>query len=360
MAALTMFVNITESNAESYAQSTLLNRLVTQEFPEEELIIENATSVADEIALKKQVKYTSVGYIGVQPKSQGELSEADLYSGQNVAIARAGSAVVKSEIATTRLEQDTRTEPISYVVEDGDTVTSIAKKFDISINTILWENNLSAYSIIRPGKELVILPTTGINHSVKSGDTIASLARTYQVEPESILEANNILNENDIRANQIVFIPEGLKPAPAPAPRITPTKPVVPKQTFADAPQGGDYIWPTNSYRITQYFTYAHFGVDVGNKTGEPIYASADGVVELASQGKWNGGYGNQIVIDHGNGFKTRYGHASYLLVETGEEVTQGQVIAAIGSTGRSTGPHLHFEVMYNGRRENPFNYLSR
>ena len=359
MAALTMFINITETNAESYVEGTLLNRLVAKDFPQEELIIENAEAIETEAPIKKQVKYTSNGYIGVQPKAQAELTEADILEGQNIALARAGSAILKQEVATTQLDQGIRTEPITYIVEPGDTVTSIAKKFDISINTILWENNLSAYSIIRPGKELAILPATGLNHTVKKGDTIASLSKTYQVEPDAILEANRILNENDIREDQIVFIPEGLKPRPTPAPRIVPTTPA-PARDFAAAPSGGDFIWPTNSYRITQYYTWRHFGLDVGNENGQPVYASADGIVESSSQGRWNGGYGNQVVINHENGFKTRYAHNSYNIVSAGDHVTQGQVIAAIGSTGRSSGPHTHFEIIFNGRRVNPFNYLSR
>jgi murein DD-endopeptidase MepM/ murein hydrolase activator NlpD len=358
MAAMTIFVNITETNAESYVEGTLLNKLVTQEFPEEELIIEGADSVATEVTIKKQVKYTGNGYISVQPKSQGEISEADFLDTQNISLARDGSAILTQEVATTKIDQNTRTDAELYIVESGDTVTSIAKKFDISISTILWENNLSAYSIIRPGKELVILPATGINHTVAKGDTIASLAKKYQVEPDAILESNRILNEDDIRVNQLVFIPEGLKPQPAPSPQVDRAQ--TPKQSFSAAPTGGDFIWPTNSYTITQYFTWRHFGIDIGNKSGQPVYASAEGVVELSSQGKWNGGYGNQVVINHGNGFKTRYAHNSYNLVSAGETVTQGQAIAAVGSTGRSSGPHSHFEIMYNGRRVNPFNYVSR
>lgn len=358
VAVMTMFINITETQAENYVEGTLLNKLITKEFPTEELIVENADIGTKSPSANIPIKYTSKGYVTTQPKSQGELTEAELLSDIQVALSSNGSAITKQEVATTGIDKGRRDDAIVYIVEPGDTVTSIAQKFDISINTILWENNLSAYSIIRPGKELSILPVTGINHIVKKGDSIAKIAENYQVEPDEILNENNILNESDIQIGQVVFVPEGLKPKPAPR-TIVRTAPTT-QQTFDDAPVGGDLIWPTNGYRITQYYTWRHFGLDVGNKNGQPIYAAADGKVIISSQGKWNGGYGNQIVVDHGNGIETRYAHTSYNIVSVGETVKQGQVIAAIGSTGRSSGPHIHFEIEINGRRVNPLNYLSR
>ena len=113
--------------------------------------------------------------------------------------------------------------------------------------------------------------------------------------------------------------------------------------------------WPTVGARITQYFSWRHVGVDIANKTGTPLYAADAGVVEFAG---WATGYGNSIVINHGGGKKTRYGHASKLFVKVGDEVEKGENIAAMGSTGWSTGPHLHFEVMINGAKYNPLNYI--
>jgi murein DD-endopeptidase MepM/ murein hydrolase activator NlpD len=116
-------------------------------------------------------------------------------------------------------------------------------------------------------------------------------------------------------------------------------------------------IWPTPGRRITQYYSWSHQGLDIGDKIGTPLYAADDGVVIIA-QGGWNGGYGNTILLDHGGGKRTRYGHASKLFVKVGDEVKKGETIAAMGSTGRSTGPHLHFEVLVNGTRYNPLNYI--
>ena len=113
--------------------------------------------------------------------------------------------------------------------------------------------------------------------------------------------------------------------------------------------------WPTVGHYITQYFSWRHYGVDIANKVGTPIYASDTGVVEYAGWGK---GYGNQIVIDHGGGKKTRCGHLSKFYCKVGDEVDKGEAIGAMGSTGWSTGSHLHFEVIINGRKVNPLNYV--
>jgi len=116
-------------------------------------------------------------------------------------------------------------------------------------------------------------------------------------------------------------------------------------------------LWPTVGHNITQYFSWHHTAVDIANHIGTPIYAAANGVV-LIAQGGWNGGYGNTILLDNGNNMRTRYGHASKLLVSPGEKVSKGQIIALMGSTGNSTGPHLHFEVVIGGVKYNPLNYV--
>lgn len=359
IALLTFFTSISEIQAENYIDKTLLTDLIKPEFSEEALITETADAnppTNGATKMQKPIKYSKTGYLETAKSSLVFLSEEEILQEQiSGALAQGGSAIIKQNIATTDIERRARIKEEIYIVQPGDTVTSIARQFDVSVNTILWENNLSAYSIIRPGKELTILPTTGLNHTVEKNDTITKLAKTYQVEPESILESNKLLDASEIKVGQRLFIAEGLKPKPARAIRY-----YQPSSGFVAAPRGGKYIWPTTNYHITQYFTWRHYGLDVGNKLGQPIYASADGEVTLSSQGRWNGGYGNQIIINHGNGVKTRYAHNSYNLVNVGQKVVQGQVIAAIGSTGRSSGPHVHFEIMINNRRVNPLNYLSR
>ena len=253
-----------------------------------------------------------------------------------------------------------RREIIYYAVENGDTVSTIARRFGLSINTVLWANNLSAFSLIRPGDSLTILPTSGLLYTVKSGDTISKIAAKYGIDGEKILSVNNI--GGGLKAGATIILPGAKKiSAPAAVARTTTQSGLSVIRDLIKAPAvkagAGKMIWPTVGYRITQYFSWRHTGVDIANKIGTPIYAADAGIVEIA-QGGYNGGYGNTIVINHGGGRKTRYGHASKLFVKVGDEVEKGENIAAMGSTGRSTGPHLHFEVLINGTRYNPLNYI--
>lgn len=256
-----------------------------------------------------------------------------------------------------------RTEIIDYVVQLGDTVSSIASRFGISVNTILWANNLGNYSLIHPGDTLSILPFSGLLYSVKSGDNLSKIANTYKIESGDIATHNNIAVDASLKIGQKLILPGATKII-----AVTPKTPAASSYTgvsvikdLVKAPatqaSGDDMVWPTEGKRITQYFSWAHNGLDIGNKTGTVIYAAEAGKIEIAATG-WNGGYGNTILINHGDGKKTRYGHLSVLYVKVGDSVEKGENIGTMGSTGRSTGPHLHFEVVVNGTRYNPLNYI--
>lgn len=254
---------------------------------------------------------------------------------------------------------NTRTTIIEYEVSAGETVSAIANKFGLGVNTVLWANNLTARSIIKQGMKLKIMPTDGIMHTVVRNETLGSIAKKYGVSTDKILEANE-LSGNTLKIGQELMVPGGKKIAVVTT--IT-TKTTTGKVTTVTKTNAAPVIrsdtslqWPTSGYRLTQYYSWRHTGVDIANKVGTPLYAAEDGVVE---QSGWNGsGYGNMILIRHANGMKTRYGHASALYVKAGETVVRGQVIAAMGSTGRSTGSHLHFEVYVGGKRVNPLNYI--
>jgi murein DD-endopeptidase MepM/ murein hydrolase activator NlpD len=261
-----------------------------------------------------------------------------------------------------------RTSITYYTVQDGDTVSSIARRFNISANTILWANGLTAYSLIQPGDSLTILPYSGVLYTVQSGDTVTELASKYGVDADQILSYNDL--NAGLKIGQKIVIPGG-RPiastavaAAKPSPSYTGLSAIQDliktptKTSYAPAKASGSgLIWPTQGHNITQYFSWHHPAVDIANHIGTPIYAAADGVV-LIAQGGWNGGYGNTILLDNGNNMKTRYGHASKLLVSPGDTVKKGQVIALMGSTGNSTGPHLHFEVLVDGVHYNPLNYV--
>jgi len=252
-----------------------------------------------------------------------------------------------------------RTEIVNYAVQAGDTVSTIAKKFNITVNTILWANNLSAFSLIRPGDSLVILPYSGIIHTVKSGETLSKIANLYDVEEDKILSCNDL--GSTLKIGEKIIVPGAKKitavaavKKPASYTGLTAIKDLV--KSPSTAASGNKMAWPTVGRRITQYFSWRHTGLDIANKVGTPLYAADAGVVEFAG---WNSnGYGYNVVINHGGGKKTRYAHASKLFVKAGDEVEKGENIAAMGSTGRSTGSHLHFEVIINGARYNPLNYI--
>lgn len=296
-------------------------------------------------------------------KQNGLTSAENLEENDWLVLADEGDMIFKPRIITnsTEVEVSTpqRTEIVYYTVQNGDTVSTIARKFDISVNTILWANNLGAFSLIRPGDSLTILPYSGILYTVKKGDTLAKISKKYGIEIEKIISCNTLGNSLTVGAKIIIPGAKKINETVA-VRRTTPSytgvsiiKDLV--KTGSTKVSGNKMAWPTEGHRITQYFSWRHQGLDIANKTGTPLYAADDGTVEFAG---WATGYGYSIVINHGGGKKTRYAHASKLFVSVGEEVEKGENIAAMGSTGWSTGPHIHFEVIINGGKYNPLNYI--
>ena len=241
---------------------------------------------------------------------------------------------------------------VVYTVQSGDTLSEIADTFGISMNTILWENNLSSKTI-SIGQKLNILPMTGVKHIVKSGDTISKIAVKYEADAEDILVFNDISKGDALKNGDIIFVPNGIikavisKPAPSKIADI----PVVSNNTKIIS---GYFLRPVSGPVTSHYgprHGSFHPGVDLGGPRGTPVMAAASGVVVAVVSGcvegrrSCGGGYGNHIDIEHPNGTMTRYGHLSKTSISLGEDVGQGDIIGAIGSTGTSTGPHLHFEV---------------
>ena len=263
-----------------------------------------------------------------------------------------GNALTTPAISGTLLENRLRDSIESYVVQEGDTISTIAERFGISTNTILWENNLTERSLIRPGQTLSILPTSGLSHVVKSGETLANIATKYKVDARDILAFNEIEDPATIHVGQKLIVPEAT-PIPVLQPRSARgivQKPSTPPPGQAVGALSG-MIVPVNYRRMSQRFTWRHSGVDLATPTGTAIWASDGGVVVHAG---WGNGYGLYVLIDHGNGLMTRYAHSSKIFVVVGERVAKGQTIALVGSTGNSTGPHLHFETILHGRFVDP------
>lgn len=253
----------------------------------------------------------------------------------------------------------TREETEQYTVQGGDTISTIAEQFGVSSRTILWANGLSETDFIKPGQSLKIPPVSGYLYAVKSGDTVASIANKYKGNEQQILEANGLPLADALQVGQEIIIPGGEPPAP-PAPVAQPRTLI--GQVFsgnppASAPASSKrFIWPTSDRRINQYYRGRfHTGLDIEGTYSSPIYAASSGTVEFASADR--SGYGLHVIINHGNGFRTLYAHASKVFVRAGAKVNQGQTIAMVGSTGRSTGTHLHFEIRTGGGFANPLAY---
>lgn len=241
-----------------------------------------------------------------------------------------------------------------YKVEDGDTVASISKKFGVDPETIRWQNNLTGDKI-KVGQVLQILPVSGIAHKVNKGDTVHSIAKKYDSSSQAIVDFpfNTFSNDEtfELAIGQIVIVPDGVKPAEVvTSPRI--------RQLTPDAGSvvaSGSFVWPTNG-TISQGYAWYHPAIDVANRAAPNVLAADSGRVTYA--GCLAYGYGCHVKIDHGNGFTTLYAHFSQLYVSVGQSVVRGSAIGKMGSTGRSTGTHLHFEVAKNGTKLNPLTVL--
>ncbi|MCX6706270.1 MAG: M23 family metallopeptidase [Candidatus Woesebacteria bacterium] len=248
---------------------------------------------------------------------------------------------------------DVRDKIIEYKVQSGDTLSRVAEKFGVSLETIRWQNNLTK-DAIKEGQILKILPVTGVSHTVKKGDTVYSIAKLYDTSPQAVVDFpfNTFSNDEtfELAIGQVIIIPDGVMPKEQPAVRI---RQITPNAGTVVA--SGNFVWPTAG-TITQRFVWYHKGIDIANSGMPDVLAADSGTV--VTSGWTNVGYGNYVVIDHGNGYRTLYGHMQTIYVVAGQTVARGSRIGKMGSTGRSTGPHTHFEVILNGVYINPLNVL--
>lgn len=242
---------------------------------------------------------------------------------------------------------------VDYKVVSGDTLASIAKKFDISVDSIKWANDLDS-DAITDGDILKIPPITGVVHKVIAGENVYTIAKKYQSSAQNIVNFpfNDFMDLDtfSLRAGQTLYVPDGV---------VVEEKAIFIPQTYAQAQAGvrgsSNFIWPSSG-GITQYPIWYHMAIDIANPASPPILASDTGTVVFAGCLNW--GYGCHVIIDHGNGYQTLYGHLSYVGVGAGQVVSQGATIGTMGSTGRSTGTHLHFEIRSGGVLQNPLSYL--
>lgn len=281
----------------------------------------------------------------------------------------------------TSLPVKPRSEIIQYTVQKGDTIFAIASKFNLKPQTILWGNyNVLADNphYLQPDQVLNILPIDGVFHEWHAGEGLNGVARFYGVSPDAIVDyPGNGLNRQtlgdfanpSIEQGKMLIIPGGQREFVVwSAPRITRSDPAVAKiygpgacGSVVDGTIGsGLFLWPTTD-RYISGFDYSpetgHYAIDIGGALNNGVFASDGGVIVYAG---WNDfGYGNVVVIDHGNGWQSLYAHLNSISVACGQSVSQGSVVGLLGSTGKSTGPHLHFEMRSDTYgRVNPKDYL--
>jgi len=281
--------------------------------------------------------------------------------------------IARLPVPYTTVPERLRAQVITYVVQQGDTIFDIAARFGLAPETIVWSNREGlndAPWLIRPGIELFILPVDGVYHTVRAGETVADIAFEYEVSSADLYNEWNDLEEGQqLREGQLLVVPGAQGEEVA----WTPPQPqyassgasrlswgVCSGVTFTGPGANGWFVYPTGSSRVSGWYFHdprnpTHIGLDYACRLGDPLYAADNGVVTIAG---WNGGYGILVEVNHGNNFITRYGHFDSLDVGCGEPVYQGQLLGYCGSTGWSTGPHLHFEIRYNGVPQDPQAYL--
>lgn len=236
----------------------------------------------------------------------------------------------------------------THIVQKGENLTTIARLYGVRVQDLIALNELKNPNRLQVGQELIITPRVQRTHVVAAGDTLWHIARQYEVSMEAIVSANGLTNPSRLAVGQKLVIPSigggSDSPAVAAVSRVAEQR-----QTLA---------WPLDGRLTSRFGTRwgrMHYGIDIAAPTGTPVLAAAAGTVTYAD---WMGSYGMLVTIDHGNGLETRYAHNSRILVKVGDQVQRGQRIALVGSTGNSTGPHLHFEVLVNGEARDPMGWL--
>lgn len=283
------------------------------------------------------------------------------------------TALTRSIKLRTILSEGSRGEPVYYTVQPGDSVFGIAQEYSLKPETVLWSNYGTLNDdpdTISIGQQLIIPPADGVLYKWKSSDTLEKVAESYKIDPESILlyPGNHLdLVEPLIKPDSLVMLPGGQRefkswvvptiPRGAAGVNVSIYGPGACETGEGGLYGSGAFMWPSvNTALSGNDYWSGHLGIDIAAMTGDQIYAADSGVVVYA--GSISGGYGNMVMIDHGNGYQTVYAHLSSVIARCGASVVQGQLIGLAGSTGNSTGPHLHFEVRYFGGFVNPWYVL--
>lgn len=313
----------------------------------------------------------------------GAENYTDAYSDYvgEVIIADADGYLTKLAPQTVEGDRSGMNDSLTHIVSNGETLSSIAAKYSIKVDTIMWQNGISNPNSLRIGQELVIPPADGLYHKIKAGETLSQIAGNYKIDSNLIAKQNSLEESAVLSVGQELFIPgaQGVIPveeAPAIKGNAAANRNTIARTGTSsrssyvanpgltgssETPAAGKtMIWPTSG-KVTQGYKKYHPGLDIAKYPGGPIWAACSGTIAKASSGTYAGGYGNHVIIDCDNGTKTLYAHMEYLSVAVGDAVSQGGVLGKMGNTGRvygRTGVHLHFEVWKNGVKQSPWNYL--
>jgi len=302
------------------------------------------------------VNSQNMDLLTIEPSVNPDIKNADT---QTDPIITQNESFISSDeiyVPDVKFEKSTISDQISvYTVEKGDTLSEIADDFDVSVNTIRWENNISG-NTVSVGQKLNILPMTGVKHIVKSGDTVSKIADKYEADVDDILIFNGISKGDALKQGDIIFVPNGIiKTVSVPKTTSGGSGKIEPSyDTNITKAPSGYYMRPVPGPVTSPYGSRHggfHPGVDLGGSRGETVLAAASGVVVISINGcvegrkSCGGGYGNHIAIEHPNGTMTIYGHLTKAIANVGQSISQGDEIGTLGSTGNSTGPHVHFEI---------------
>jgi murein DD-endopeptidase MepM/ murein hydrolase activator NlpD len=326
-----------------------------------------------------RVQSTQAASLGLSPTLTPQIDRLETPSNQTPVVlpgyftASPDQGIVLISALHTNIPSRSRTEVVEYTVTTGDSVFGIAQSFNLKPETILWANYdllNDSPDMLNPGMQLNVPPVDGVYYQWQAGDTLESVAEKFHAKVQDILswEGNNFdLTDPKVELKQWIMIPNGHREFKQwLVPTIARANSGVSKSVLGSGACEGNYsgaygsgvfAWPTASHTLSgNDFWSGHLGIDISGSLGDGVFASDSGVIVFA--GWAYGGYGNMVMIDHGNGYQTLYGHLSSISAGCGQSVYTGTYIGAVGSTGNSTGPHLHFEVRYLGGFINPWYVL--
>ena len=317
---------------------------------------------------------TAQGYVDYDEAYENGLS-FDEYKNQDVSVildnmALNDGVILKPNIGNKERDVDESNQTFAYVVEEDDTLASVAERFGVTKETLMMANGMYDAAQFKVGMTLEVLPVDGVIHLVKAGDTVSGIAQKYEIPESDILRQNQLDSENPvIHPDLALIIPGGKKNVTPPKPTYVASStnsavassvpaPTASSYVYDGPPASGTLLWPApDGCIITQGFHAGHYAIDCANRSGGPIIASEAGVVTKVNAAGWGGGYGLHVIVNNGQGRQTLYAHFSSLNVVEGQSVAPGELLGMMGTTGRSTGIHLHFEVR-EGSKQNPMNYF--